>query len=135
MSISSEILLESSLVITRVEGVVDDNNVFKAESLLSTMDGFNSSFNQLADSRLVSKNLLTPDGLLKTSYVTPFSPSSRRAYVVNDELASMFATLFGVTVSETSNYLVTFEIEEACEWLGVAYKSVLATSIYNDSAK
>ena len=130
MAIKHEIILDLDLILTRVDGVVDDNATYESEELLSTIEGFKSNFNQLADARLVTENLITTDGLFKVGTVTPFDHNVKRAYVVNDKLASMYATLFGITASSGENYFVTYNIEEACDWLDIPYDVVMAASIY-----
>ena len=130
MSYQTEILTDYNLVLTRISGVMDDKSNFAYSSSLSKTKYFHSSYNQLADSRMATKNLLTHEGVIKISNSSAFEPSVKRAFVVNDEQAAMFATLFGVTTSESNNYFVTRDIHRACEWLGVSYAIVMAASLY-----
>ncbi len=119
MPIQSEIDKLQGIVFTTIYGSVTDAEAFEHEKELGDKEEFRADFNQLVDARGVTENQLSADGLAKLGKVTPFDLTAKRAYVVNDDLAGLFAVIFGVQSSGRDNYYVTRDIVYAYEWLGV----------------
>ncbi len=133
MPVKIEILTDLGLFITRTAGKMDDQLLAQYQESIYLLPGYKPTLNTLFDARLFSENLISPEGLIRFSSSTPFDASVKRAYIVCDEKAGMLATLFGSTTSAASeNFLVTYKLEDACEWLGVAYDVVAASSIFKD---
>ncbi|HEC14004.1 MAG TPA: hypothetical protein ENI80_12300 [Acidiferrobacteraceae bacterium] len=119
MPIQSEIDKSQGIVFTTIYGSVTDAEAFEHEKELRDREEFRAHFNQLVDARGVIENRLSADGLAKLGKVTPFDLTAKRACVVNDELAGLFAVIFGVQCGSRDNYYITKDIVYAYEWLGV----------------
>jgi len=130
MSIKIDILPNLNLFLTRASGTIDDLRVFTHQDSIPNMKGFAPTLNTLLDARLVSNNLLSPENLAKLAANTPFDASVKRAYVVSDEKGGMLATLFGSTSSESEHFFVTYNIEDACEWLGFSFEEIKTSLVY-----
>jgi len=133
MSINIEIIEKLNLFLTIVSGKVDDQMALQYQESIINLPGYRSTLNTLMDARLVTDNSLSPQNLVRLSANTPFDSSVKRAYVIDNEKAAMFATIFGTTSSGNENFFVTYNIADACDWLNVSYDTVMSASIYNDN--
>ena len=105
---------------TVTKGQVTNSMMYAAETKLGQDPLFQAQFSQIADCRGVSKNLITPDGLIKLATLTPFEATARRCYVVAEKQAQSYASLFGMkTAGSNDFYLVTDDIDTAWQWLGL----------------
>lgn len=105
---------------TMTKGQVTNSMMYAAETKLGQDPLFQSHFSQIADCRGVTKNLVTPDALIKLATLTPFEVTARRCYVVAEKQAQSYASLFGMKASGGNDYyLVTDSIDVAWEWLGL----------------
>jgi len=131
MPIKVDILTEHNLFMMKAVGLVDYNIMFDFQSSIKDVQGYKPTLNTLFDFSMVDNNLLSPESLIKFSATTPFEPGCQRAYVVHDEMAAILATIFGTTTSNNSdNFFVTFKIEDACEWLDIAYSEITQSDVY-----
>ena len=120
MSIEHRLVLAHELVMTVTAGQVTNSLMYEAETRLGEDPEFKAHFSQIADCRGVTKNLITPDGLIKLAAITPFESTARRCYVVEEKQAQSYASLFGMKSSGSNDYyLVTDNMEAAWEWLGI----------------
>jgi len=133
MPVKTQVFAQSGLVVTRAMGMIDDLSVLEHQSLIESLPGFESTFNYLIDARMITENLLSRDGVIQMSGATPFGPSIKRVYVVGDEKSCMLATLAGSVASMENRFYVTYEIKDACEWLGISYNEIINSSIYEDN--
>jgi len=132
MPVKTEVIADIGLFLTRAIGKVVDQDAFQLqESMINSAD-FSPKLNTLMDARLVTENLLSPETLIHLSSSTPFESSVKRVYVVSDEKESMFATLFGSTSSDNNKFFVTYDIDDACEWLGISFDDIKTSSVYKD---
>lgn len=132
MPVKTEIITDLELVLSKASGMVDDLSAIEHQALLASLPGFKPTYNFMIDARKVTENLLSPEGVIQMSGVTPFEASIRRAYVVGDEMTGMLATLSGSMVSTGKQFFVTYELEDACEWLGIPYNRIITSSVYNN---
>ena len=132
MPVKAEVISELNLFLTRANGSLGDQDLVVYQESITSMPGFSSELNTLLDARDVTENLLSQENLIRYSSKTPFAASVRRAYVVRDEKAGMFATLFGTTTSDSENYFVTYSIDDACEWLGIEFDNIKNSIVYQD---
>ena len=130
MSINISILDELNLFLTVVSGKADDQLATQFQDSITSLPGYRSSLNTLMDARLVTDNVMSPENLVRLSTSTPFDQSVKRAYVVDNEKAAMLATIFGTTSSGNENYLVTYNIDDACEWLGFSFDDIKNAPAY-----
>jgi len=132
MAVKAEVITELNLFLTRASGSLSDQDLVAYQESIASMPGFSSELNTLLDGREVTENLLSQESLIRYSTKTPFASSVRRAYVVRDEKAAMYATLFGATSSDSDKYFVTYSIDDACEWLGIEFNSIKNSIVYQD---
>jgi len=133
MPIKTDIISDLELALIKIEGKVDDRSAYKHLESIAELAGFKSTYNVMIDARLMTENLLSPEGVIKMSSDTPFEQSIKRAYVVGDEKAGMHATLFGSTASIEKYFFVTYDMEDACEWLGISPNDISTSSVYTDA--
>ena len=118
MPIESRIDEELGVIFTRSFGELSDQESLLHEVELGRRDNFKPWYNQLVDSRAVSENKLTPEGLKQLAKITPFSPNAKRVYLVCDGLSFGLANIFGAYSSEGHDtYFITESEEEAYQFL------------------
>lgn len=130
MSVKVDVITELNLFITQVAGSISDQDLVRYQELIQNTPGYQPTLNTLFDARTVAENLVTPENLIRISSSTPFDASVKRAYVVNDEKASMLATVFGTTSSINDKFFVTYKLDDACEWLGISPDDLNKSSIF-----
>lgn len=133
MPVKMEVLTDLDLFVTKVSGKVDDQLLAQYQESIFKLPEYKPTLNTLLDARLISENQISPGGLIRFSSSTPFKKSVKRAYIVSDEKVGMLATLFGSTTSDSENFLVTYKVETACDWLGVPYDIILSSQVFNDA--
>lgn len=130
--VQMEVLTDLGVFLTRVEGRVDDQLLGQYQESIVGLPNYSSMLNTLFDGSFITENAVSPESIIKFSSSTPFDASVKRAYIVSDEKSGMLATLFGSTTSNSENFLVTHKLDVACEWLGISYDAVKASSVYAD---
>jgi len=132
MPVKAEVIVELGLFLTSVSGKVNDETAFQFQESITSFPNYNSTLNTLLDVRSIDKNLLSPDSLINLAANTPFDSSVKRAYVVNNEINAMLATLFGTTTSDNEHFFITYNIDDACEWLGFSFNDIKSSSVYKN---
>jgi hypothetical protein len=94
MPASYSIDKQKRLVTTRAWGTCTVQDALEFRRQVLEDDNFDPSFAQLADFTAVTKVEFTPGEVRMLAWVTPFSPDSRRAIVVEDWLAFGFARMY-----------------------------------------
>ena len=84
MPIKCEIFPDLRVVLTIITGSIDDKACIDNARSLGKMPGFYSSFDQIIDLTGVTANLLTAEGLQEIAKITPFSPDSRRSFIISE---------------------------------------------------
>ena len=133
MTVKVDVIPELNLFITQATGKLSDQDLAQYQKSIPATPGYKPTLNTLFDARSVAENLVTPENLIRISTSTPFDTSVKRAYVVSDEKASMLATVFGTTSSIDDKFFVSFQLDDACEWLGISLDDLNRSSIYKDS--
>jgi len=133
MPVKAEVIVDLGLFLTSVSGKVDDEIAFRFQEAITSFPNYNSKLNTLLDVRLLDQNLLSPDSLVNLAANTPFDSSVKRAYVVNSEINAMLATLFGSTTSDNDHFFITYNIDDACEWLGFSFNDIKSSIVYKET--
>ncbi len=94
MPASYSIDKQRRLVVTRAWGDCTVNDALEFRRQILKDKDFDPSFAQLADFTAVTGIDFTPGDVRLLSWVTPFSPESRRAIVVENPLAFGFARIY-----------------------------------------
>ena len=135
MPIKSDVISDCNLFLARATGKVDDTNVVNFQSEIVSLAGFKPTLNSLIDARAITENTVSSEGMLNLSADTPFDVTVKRAFVVPDEKTSILATLFATTTTDSEHFYITYNLEDACDWLGIDYETVLASPVYQDKDK
>lgn len=118
MSIKFEIFPDLRIVQTVISGTVQDKMCIDNARSLADKPGFDASFDQIIDLTGVTSNQLTEAGLKEISEITPFSSSSRRAFIIAENnmvtRADYFSSLYKIN---SENIFVTNSREKAYSWL------------------
>ena len=132
MAVKAEVVSELDLFLTRAIGKLTDQDLFLYQETITKFPEYRPTLNTLFDGRSVTENLVSSESLIRISSRTPFDALVKRAYVVSNEKAGMYATLFGSTASASEHFFVTYNIEDACTWLGFTHKDIMNLSVYQD---
>lgn len=118
MPIKCEIFPDLRVVLTIITGSIDDKACIDNARSLGKMPGFYSSFDQIIDLTGVTANLLTAEGLQEIAKITPFSPDSRRSFIIS-ESNTVTKTGYFASLSEikSENMFVTSDRDKAYKWL------------------
>jgi hypothetical protein len=86
---------------------------------LSKDPNFDSSFSQIADFTQVTRFELSPDDVRILAQRSLFSPDSRRAFIVSNELAYGLARMFAILreLAGETGIGVFRTLEEALDWV------------------
>jgi len=118
MPIDFEIYPDLRIVLTIVTGSIDDRMSIDNAVKLGNHPDFDSSFHQIIDVTAITANRLTEDGMEEISRITPFSRSSRRAFIVAENNMVTKAGYFSrLSTIVSDNIFVTNSREKAYEWL------------------
>jgi hypothetical protein len=110
---------ENRLVLSTASGVVTMAEVLAHQQKLSADPDFNATFSQLMDVSHITKIELTTEDIRRLAQETLFSPTTRRAILVNSDAAYGFARMFQMlreSAGETG-IEVFRELNEALEWV------------------
>lgn len=118
MPIDFEIYPDLRIVLTVLSGVVEDQMCIDNIRRLVDHSDFDSSFDQVIDTTEITRNALTEDGLREVASSTPFSPGSRRAFIVAENILVTQADIYSrLTEAEPGKVFVTPSREKAYAWL------------------
>jgi len=133
--IKSDVISDCNLFLARATGKVNDTNLVNFQSAIVSVAGFKPTLNFLIDARAITENTVSSEGMLNLSADTPFDVTIKRAFVVSDEKTSILATLYATTTTDSEHFYITYNLNDACDWLDVDYEIILASTVYQDSDK
>jgi hypothetical protein len=110
---------ENRLVLSTASGVVTMPEVLAHQQKLSSDPDFDPTFCQLMDVSHITKIELTTEDIRRLAQETLFSPTTRRAILVNSDAAFGFARMFQMlreSAGETG-IEVFRDLSEALEWV------------------
>jgi hypothetical protein len=110
---------ERKLVLSSGSGVLTREDVLGHQERLSRDPDFDPSFSQLSDFTHITKIELTPEDVRLAAKKNIFSPESRRAMVVNNDLQFGLARMFEIhrELAGEKGIRVFRKIEEALDWV------------------
>ena len=110
---------ERKLVLSSGSGVLTREDVLGHQDRLSQDPDFDPSFSQLSDFTHITKVDLTPEDVRLAAKRNIFSPQSRRAMVVNNDLQYGLARMFEIhrELAGEKGIRVFRKIEEALDWV------------------
>jgi hypothetical protein len=110
---------ERKLVLSSGSGVLTREDVLGHQDRLSQDPDFDSSFSQLSDFTHITKIEITPEDVRLAAKKSLFSPHSRRAMVVKDDLQFGLARMFEIhrELAGEKGIRVFRKIEEALDWV------------------
>jgi hypothetical protein len=112
---------DKRVVVTRFSGDVSDEDLLQHSASLAADSAFESSFNQIVDTRGVSNVGVTAEGIRELAGVTPFSPESRRAIIADSDVVFGLSRIFELsTGADSDHFRVCRTPEDALDWLGVS---------------
>jgi len=118
VSIEFEIYPDLRIVLTVLSGAIEDRMCIENIMRLSGDPQFDSSFDQVIDTTGISNNGLTEDGLREVAKVTPFLSSSRRAFIVAEQIMVTQADFYSrLTAGDSDKVFVTRSRKQAYAWL------------------
>lgn len=118
MAINFEIFPDLRIVLTVIAGSIDDKMCFDNARLLADHPEFEPAFDQIIDMTAITSNNLTEDGIKEISGFTPFSPDSRRAFIVAENSLLTHTQYFSSLPNINSdNIFITHSRDKAYKWL------------------
>lgn len=113
---------------TRVAGEVTLADFLAHATELRAHPDFRPEFSQLVDFREVTEVRVTGADIRRLARENPFAARARRAFVMPRADAFGLARLYSAHIgADSTTFLVTRDIDEACAWLGVACPAALRT--------
>jgi hypothetical protein len=110
---------ERRLVLSSASGILTSSDALSHQQRLASDPDFDPSFSQIADFTQVSQIRLSPDDIRQLAQRSIFSPHSRRAIIVPNDLAYGFARMFEMLREDQGDVgtRVFRTLEEALNWV------------------
>jgi hypothetical protein len=110
---------ERKLVLSTGSGVLTREDLLGHQERLSRDPDFHPDFSQLSDFTHITKTELTPADVRLAAEKSIFSPHSRRAMVVKDDLQFGLARMFEIhrDLAGETGIRVFRNIDEALDWI------------------
>jgi len=110
---------ERRLVITSASGIFALSDALAHQQKLLSDPGFDPSYSQIADFTQVSDIRLTADDIRELARRSIFSPHSRRALIVPNDLAYGFARMFEILREDDGELGIRIfrDLEDALDWV------------------
>jgi hypothetical protein len=119
LAITHHIDRERRVVLTFLEGAVDDAQAVDCIQCLRDDPDFEPSLNQLIDCTAVSDFRITSAGIRAVTYDAPFGEGSRRAVVAPQQAIFGMARMLQLLSRGPSEINVFRSVNEARAWLGL----------------
>ena len=117
--------LENGFVLVKFSGTVTFADIEDYAGHLRSDPRFRRSLSEIVDLRDVEEVELSPTQAMKLAdTVDPFSPESRRAFVVQSQAQIHAAHVHRILRPEGGNILVSFSMEEAKQWMGMGNRRI-----------
>jgi hypothetical protein len=121
MSATYTIDLKRGIVLSKAVGKLLGADLLENLTRLSADPDFRSDLNQMADFREVTALEISTDDMKELAAKTPFGAGSRRAIVVNSQLAYGLSKIYRSMVEGESTEIKVFkDYSQACQWLGIS---------------
>jgi len=118
MGIVTIIDVEKKLVINTITGEITDGQSYENFFYITGHPDFKPEFNFLADARGIVRNLVTAEGLEKLGQLSPFSLTSKRAYVITRGLERIYSKRYTQEKDAGLEFsMITDDMGKAMEWL------------------
>jgi uncharacterized protein with PIN domain len=111
--------VDLGIVHTHVSGILTNEDMMGHQNTLRKDPKFKAHFNQLANFLDMDEMSVTAECIKALSDANPYGKGSKRALVVNDELAYGFARMFEMRKTTDDEVIVFKELKVAKEWLGL----------------
>jgi len=110
---------ERRLVMSSGSGVLTKEDIFEHQERLSKDPDFDPTFSQLSDFTHITKIDITPEDVRLAAQKNLFSPQSRRAMLVKDDLQFGLARMFEIhrELAGEKGIRVFRKIEDALDWI------------------
>src|SRR6266853_3969647 len=110
---------ERRLVMSSGSGVLTKEDIFGHQERLSKDPDFDPTFSQLSDFTHITKIDITPEDVRLAAKKNLFSPQSRRAMLVKDDLQFGLARMFEIhrELAGEKGIRVFRKIEDALDWI------------------
>jgi hypothetical protein len=110
---------ERKLVMSSGSGALTREDIFGHQERLSKDPDFDPNYSQLSDFTHITQVDITPDDVRLAAKKNLFSPHSRRAMVVKDDLQFGLARMFQIhrEFAGETGIRVFRNIEEALDWI------------------
>ena len=120
MPISYEIDPNQRLVISRLSGVVIDDEVRNHNERLRTDPQFDPNYRQLIDLTGITEVLVATPTVTAAAQDQYFTPGSRRAFVASTDTTFGLARMFALRAEAGGQTIEVFrDRKKAEEWLGI----------------
>ena len=120
MPISYEIDPKRRLIISRLTGIVTDEDVHEQRRRLSADPQFDPNYKQLIDLTGITEVRVTGATVRGAASVQYFAPGTRRAFVAGTDLTFGLARMFALRAEGEGQTIEVFrDRKQAEEWLGL----------------
>jgi hypothetical protein len=119
MPVDYRIDSERRIVFSTGTGAVTVQEILAYQQRLRQDPAFSADFNQLFDYRTVSAEQLRTTDIQGLAETDVFSPGSRRAFVVSEDVTFGLARMFEMFRDSNERIVVFRNINEARRWLGL----------------
>ena len=121
MSVSYQIDVNRELIVCRIQGNYNNDDLIGFFKELADDPDFNGNYDEIVDGRAITSSEITEDGLRHAAKMADiFTADSHRALVVNAGLSHGLSRMF-LTLNEhkPSRLRLFTEMSEALSWLGL----------------
>lgn len=120
MAIEYVILKELELVVSRVYGRINDQEILINFAELKIHPDFNPQFKQLSDARFITENNTSYEGLRNIGKSSPYSIKSKKAFLVIRDIEKGRGNQYGTHSTESNDdFFMSSDPHEAINWLGL----------------
>lgn len=118
MSFNIEIFPDLGIVLTVVTGTISDRMGIDLAKQMTDKPDFDASFDHILDLAGATANNLTREGIQELARITPFSSTSRRAFIVaENDLVSQADYFSRLLETDPDTVYITHSREKAYQWL------------------
>jgi hypothetical protein len=115
------------LVTARAFGQLTFATIVNYASSLQVDRRFSPAFSEIVDLRFVeSVSLSTHEVMTLADHVDPFSPNSKRAFIVRNQEQVNAAHLHRILRPQTKTIQVFYSMDEAREWINATFEAAAA---------
>jgi len=121
---------ERKLVLSLGSGVLTPEDILSHQDRLLNDPDFDPTYSQLADFTKISEYRIGPEDVRPLAQRNIFSPTSRRAFVVKDDLQYGIAKMFEIhrEIAGETGIRVFRDLDEALNWIFSPNRAADSTS-------